>query len=210
MSVTSLHWCLPFLLPGFELSGLAWVTPPSKRVNAYIGTMNRSSQLLYHLLLARQECDYTKLTDSKMMDNALGMALKFPWFPKLVFPVVQIKRKGCGQETLAGLGPQHCVSGRQVWKTTHQQDLQHLPGGRIHWGSVHTSSWRGACRRDKWVTKVSIAVIADTAALFLFSCSTVLPNSYHNLYSVPAVDGNTSPIDMEGLLAGRAELQKFC
>lgn len=80
---------------------------------------------------------------------------------------------------------------------------------RIGWGKVHTSSWRAACRRDKWVTKVGITVIADIAAWFLFSCSTVLPNSYYKLCCVPAVDGNTPPIDMEGLLAGRAELQKF-
>lgn len=59
-----------------------------------MSTMNRSSQLLYHLLLGRQECDYTKLTDSKMMDSALGMALKFLWFHRPVFLVVHTKREG--------------------------------------------------------------------------------------------------------------------
>ena len=59
------------------------------------------------------------------------------------------------------------------------------------------------------MTKVGITVIADIAALFLFRCSTVLPNSYYKLCCVPAVDGNTLHIDVEGLLAGKAELQKF-
>jgi len=76
--------------------------------------MKSSPQLLHHLLLARRECDHTKLTDSHMMDYALGMALRFPWFHKPVFPVVRIESEGCGQETLTGLGPQHHVSGRQV------------------------------------------------------------------------------------------------
>jgi len=44
---------------------------------------------------------------------------------------------------------------------------------------AYTSSWRGDCRRDKSVIKVGITVTADTAALFLFSCSTALPNSYY-------------------------------
>lgn len=88
---------------------LAWITPLSKCVN--ISTMNRNSQPLYHLLLARQECDYTNLSDSKMMDDVLGIALKLSWFHKPVLPVVQIKREGCRQENLAELGPQHYRAG---------------------------------------------------------------------------------------------------
>lgn len=58
------------------------------------------------------------------------------------------------------------------------------------------------------MTKVGFAVIADTAALFPFSCSTVLLNSYCKLCCAPAGDGNTPHIDMERLLAGRTKLQK--
>lgn len=58
------------------------------------------------------------------------------------------------------------------------------------------------------MTKVDFAVIADAAALFPFSCSTVLLNSYCKLCCVPAGDGNTSHIDTEGLVAGRTKLQK--
>lgn len=95
-----------FVTTGIGTVQLAWITPLSKCVN--ISTMNRSSQPLYHLILARQECDYNNLSDSKMMADALGTALKLPWFHKPLFPVAQIKRKGCRQKNLTGLGPQHC------------------------------------------------------------------------------------------------------
>lgn len=55
--------------------------------------------------------------------------------------------------------------------------------------------------------KVDFAVTVDTAALLPFSCSTGLVNSYCKLCCVPAGDGNTHHIDMEGLLAGRTKLQ---
>lgn len=48
------------------------------------------------------------------------------------------------------------------------------------------------------MARAGITVIADMAALFLFSFPTLLRNSYYKLFCVSAVDGNTPHIDMEG------------
>lgn len=168
--VTSLNWSLPFL-QDLNYPIKTWIMLLSKSVHKC--SMNTSLQLLHNLLLARQECEYThrKWLTAKWWVTCWNQHRNAPGSLRWHFQWCRSAGRAVDSRALLGWDPSSLfLEGRFEGGLNRVFSASQVEG---HIEIVYTNG----CRRDKWVTKVDVAVLTLIAALFLSSCSTVLLNS---------------------------------